>query len=311
MMDVSQFIDSPEMREYLKTVHLSERTCEELVRDAPRPLVEKVAWLEQNGSEALAEESRRALKGLELKPGEFLYLRENWYDDEDFGYTWGASSGVPFYSLDAAVRYIRQEMAGEEWNGDFLCWAQLDKWLPGEDGVYCLLYTYYLFRGEVVYFDGFEYFEQYPDPFIKAYNFCGAPDLNIPIPFHPGDIVTIDCRPLMPRKPVVLLEADDSDCCGVTCLFRREEDGNWEVGNVKHSRCWAGYPNTSPYISPLYRLATFQGELEKDERLIGEVSKFIDGDAKKGQDLWEDLNQEMNRLNREWLKNEEICSFLG
>ena len=73
MMDVSQFIDSQEMREYLKTVQLSERTCEELVCGSPRPLAEKLAWLEQQGS-ARAEKVRLALKGLELKPGEFFYL---------------------------------------------------------------------------------------------------------------------------------------------------------------------------------------------------------------------------------------------
>lgn len=45
-MDIYHFIDSPEMREHLRTVQLSERTCEELVCGAPRPLTEKLAWLE-------------------------------------------------------------------------------------------------------------------------------------------------------------------------------------------------------------------------------------------------------------------------
>ena len=68
MMDVSQFIDSQEMREYLKAVQLSERTCEELVCGSPKPLAKKLAWLEQQGS-ACAEEVMRALEGLKLKPG--------------------------------------------------------------------------------------------------------------------------------------------------------------------------------------------------------------------------------------------------
>ena len=209
---------------------------------------------------------------------------------------------MPFYSLDAAVRHIGQEMDEEERNEDSLCWTQLDKWAPREDGDYRQSYTYYLFGDEAVYFE--------INPASRRDCFCGAPNLNVPIPFKPGDIVTIDCRPLMPRKPVVLLEVDDY-CCGVTCLFRREEDGKWEVGNVKHSRCWADVPCEYPAISPLYRLATFRGNLKEDERLLEKVSKYIDGDVKKGQDLWENLNQAMNRLDREWLKNEEICSFLG
>ena len=115
----------------------------------------------------------------------------------------------------------------------------------------------------------------------------------------------------MPIKPVVLLEVDNHDYCGVTCLFRREEDGKWEVGTVKHSRCWSVLPHVFPAISPLYRLASFRGELIEGEWMLESVSDYIDGDVKKGQDLWADLNQAMNRLDREWLKNEEICSFLG
>lgn len=299
MMDVSQFIDSQEMWEYLKTVQLSERTCEELVCGSPKPLAEKLSWLEQQGS-ARAEKVRRALKGLELKPGEFLYLTEKWYDN-DFIW-WNQSSGVPFSSLDAAVRHIRQEMAEEEWDEDSLCWTRLEKWVPGEDGDYHNPYTYYLIRDEIVYFD---------NPTGRLDPFCGAPDLDVPIPFKPGEIVYIDCTPFMPPKPVVLLEVNNHDCCGVTCLFRGEDDGYWEVGSVKHSRCWSVLPHVFPAISPLYRLASFCGELMEGEWVLEIVSDYIDGDMKKGQDLWENLNQTMNHLNREWLKNEEICSFLG
>lgn len=299
MMDVSQFIDSQEMREYLKAVQLSERTCEELVCGSPKPLAKKLAWLEQQGS-ACAEEVMRALEGLKLKPGEFIYLTEKWYDS-DFIW-WNQFSGVPFSSLDAAVRHIRQEMVEEE-GWDENSWFQLDKWVPGEDGAYRQAYTYYLIRDEIVYFENY--------PTVRRDPFCGAPDLNIPIPFKPGDIVTVDCRPFMPIKPVVLLEVDNHDYCGVTCLFRREEDGKWEVGTVKHSRCWSVLPHVFPAISPLYRLASFRGELIEGEWMLESVSDYIDGDVKKGQDLWADLNQAMNRLDREWLKNEEICSFLG
>lgn len=297
MIDVSQFIDSPEMREHLRTVQLSKRTCEELVCGSPKPLAEKLVWLEQQGS-ACAEEVRRALEGLKLKPGEFIYLTEKWYDS-DFIW-WNQSSGVPFSSLDAAARYIRRKMAEEEWDEDSLCWTQLGKWVLGKDSFYHQSYTYYLLRDEIVYFENY--------PTGRRDPFCGAPDLNVPILFQPGDIVTIDCRPFMPIKPVALLEVDDY-CCGVTCLFRREEDGKWEVGSVKHSRCWAGF-REFPVISPLYRLAAFRGELGKDERLLGEVSKYIDGDVEKGQDLWENLNQEMNRLDRQWLEEREVIELL-
>lgn len=299
-MDFTKFIDSLEMREHLKTLQLSKRTCEDLVCGSPKPLAEKLVWLEQQGS-ARADEARRALDGLKLKPGEFLWLTTVWYDSDFHG--WESSTEGPFPSLDAAVRHIRQDMVEQEWDEDSLCWTQLDKWMPGKDGAYRQSYTYYLIRDEIVYFDS--------HPTSRRDPFCGAPDLDVPIPFKPGDIVTIDCRPFMPIKPVVLLEANNHECCGVTCLFRREEDGKWEVGTVKHSRCWSVLPHVFPAISPLYRLASFRGELIEGEWMLESVSDYIDGDVKKGQDLWADLNQAMNRLNREWLKNEEICSFLG
>lgn len=299
MMDVSQFIDSQEMREYLKTVQLSERTCEELVCGAPRPLSEKLAWLEQWGSPALAEKAKGALDGLKLKPGEFLWLTSVWYDSDFHG--WDSGSVGPFPSLDAAVRHICEEMADEEWDEDSLCWTQLDKWMPGEDGAYHQSYTYYLIRDEIVYFD---------NPTGRWDHFCGAPDLDIPIPFKPGEIVYIDCTPFMPPKPVVLLEVNNHDCCGVTCLFRGEDGSNWEVGSVKHSRCWSGL-REHPAISPLYRLARYYGDLwGGSEGLLEKVSKYIDGDAKKGQRLWKDLDLYMARTDNCGLYGREILSFL-
>lgn len=279
----------------MRNIQLSERTCEELVCGSPRPLSEKTAWLERWGSPALAEKARGALDGLKLKPGEFLWLTEEWYDD-DF-YRARSSSVGPFPSLDGAVRHIRQEMAEEEWDEDSLCWTRLEKWAPEEDGDYHNPYTYILVRDEIMYFES--------DPANIRDCFCGAPDLDVPIPFKPGDIVFIDCTLFMPPKPVVLLEVNNHDCCGVTCLFRREEDGYWEVGSVKHSRCWSG-PPVYTVISPLYRLASFHGELEEDEWILEAVSEYIDGDVKKGQDLWNGLNQVMNRMNRGWLRKVEI-----
>lgn len=189
-MDVSQFLDSPEMREHLKDIQLSERVCEELVCGAPRTLADKVAWLEHRGSN-LTKETRRALHSLELKPGEFLFLVEEWYDFDSCGRSTSYSYyGMPFPSLEHALSHIRQVMAEEEWNNDSLFWTKLDKFMLGKDGVYHHLYTYYLIKDEVVYFE--------TNPSRPQNCFCGASDLNVPIPFKAGDIVAIDCKPFMP-----------------------------------------------------------------------------------------------------------------
>lgn len=297
ILGIYKFIDSKDMREYLRTVQLSERTCEDLVCGAPRPLSEKVAWLEQQGS-ARAEKARQALDALNLRPREFLLVFDEWYDDDCFGRS--HDFGVPLSPLEAALEHIRYMIAEYRDEGS-LCWNRMERWRLCKHGS-SFHYSYFLIRDEIVYFEGL--------PMNMRNCFCGAPDLDLPIPFNPGDIVKIDCTPFMPPKPVVLLEVNNNDCCGATCLFRREEDGNWEVGQVKHSHCWAKIPRVYPVISPLYRLASFRGNLGEGERLLEKVSKYIDGDVKKGQGLWANLSQTANRFDRCWLEEREISSFL-
>ena len=193
---------------------------------------------------------RNALDALELKSGELLLLREAWYD-EDFSEDNESRSSLPLLSLDAALRYIRDEMKEEAWDSETECWTKLEKWGPGENGEMEHLYTYYLIRDEIVFFEKLE-----RDPrehwFWRTADFdysFDSQNLNLPIPYQPGDIVEVNCLPFAPVKHVLLLEVG-SDCCGVSALFRRE-DGKWDTGALKHGHCWQSY---RPMLSPLYRI---------------------------------------------------------
>ncbi len=56
---------------------------------------------------------------------------------------------------------------------------------------------------------------------------------NIPIPFHAGDIVTLDCRPFAPVSHTVILKiGDNRDCCCLQSLYR-EDNGTWDTEAVK------------------------------------------------------------------------------
>lgn len=87
------------------------------------------------------------------------------------------------------------------------------------------------------------------------------------------------------------MEAGD-DCCGVTCFFRDEKSGLWVTGSVKYSRLWRERPNIS--MSPLYRLESFHGTLEKEETVLSAVQQYVGGEAEKGQRLWETASKKDN-----------------
>jgi hypothetical protein len=113
--------------------------------------------------------------------------------------------------------------------------------------------------------------------------------VNLPVPFHAGDIVTIDCRPFAPVvHAVILTVGDNRDCCCLQSACRSEE-GKWETGGVKHGYC---FPNEFDYhllagvTSPLYRIATFKEELPEDEKLLGLVSQYVSGDEDRGESLF-------------------------
>ena len=113
-------------------------------------------------------------------------------------------------------------------------------------------------------------------------------DLDLPIPFKPGDIVTLNSLPFRPVKQAVLLEVDNRDCCGVQILYPRKNKitGNtvWETGALKHGDGWEGY---FPMLSSLYRLSKYEGELSDEECILKDVQKLIYQNEENGRKLWE------------------------
>lgn len=242
--------------------------------------------IERRTAKEHADAIRRALDALKLKPGEILCKREHWFDEdimeEEYGY------GVLFQTMEAAADYMRRELEyeldGDEPDDD-VCpgWTELEKWAPGENGMMENPYTFYLFNDKVVYFtenrlwrDGLSWL---PESRVYA---GGDLDLNLSVPFRPGDIVEVNCLPFVPVRRVLLLEIGD-DCCGVTCLYHAE-DGRWKTGALKHGL----FTDTFNFhISPLYRITSFSGILPPEERLLTAAQAYIAEDAGRGGKLWE------------------------
>ena len=247
---------SKEMAAYLEKHQVSRQTAIEIVIKVPVSLEKKAALLDKiaatdetvaDASEESREEEkqmsgrlyrkcliwrrtaaehadaiRRALDALKLKPGEILCKREHWFDEDIMEEKYG--EGVLFQTMEAAADYMQRELEyeldGEELNADeYMGWTELDKWVPGENGRMEKPYTFYLIFDAVVYFTENRLLHNDLSWFPESRFYAGGDlDLNLPIPFQPGDIVSLDCRPFAPMKPVVLLEVDD-DCCGVQMLY--------------------------------------------------------------------------------------------
>ncbi|MEE1173407.1 MAG: hypothetical protein U0K87_13755 [Ruminococcus sp.] len=284
---------SEEMERYLIGCKHNDYEMIEIILGAPLTLTEKRKLLEllntqdSEGYDDVAECIREfddALAALELKDGEIFTLSEYWYDDDILDEN--RSFAEPFLSFQAAAEYIKKLIEEETEDLDdideYVCWTEITKWLPVGDGKMKDVYSYTFVGNEIHYF---KRIGNIPRDSYRGYK--SSLDLNLPIPFKPGDIVTLNCLPFRPVKQAVLLEVDNRDCCGVQMLYPRKNkitgDTILETGALKHGDGWEGY---FPMLSSLYRLSKYEGELSGEERILKDVQKLIYQNEETGRKLW-------------------------
>ncbi len=260
------FIPSLEMREYLKDKDLDERQIENIILGSPVPLRKKAEYA--TGGVLLA--INKALGELHLEKGEIFYLKEAWFDEHNNRPEYYGNA--PFLSLEKAMRRIR------ELDGDYeYQWFELEKWIT--DGNELLhKYTYYIWNGNIVYF---EYGEDY---FFTDLRFNRIKDLNLPVPFKVGDIVTIDCTPFAMPKQAIITEVGNVRGSDLQALYRFAND-RWGIGSLKHySTIFAGW---YPHMSTLYRMAKHEGELSREEeKVFKKAQEYLKGSDSQGRRLY-------------------------
>ena len=261
--------ESEEMKEYL-IAHpevLNARQISDIISGAMLPLGVKAELMKEVDKAAYLD-IKEAIDALELKPGQFFIFSIEGTEVRDGIAEPGRDCIGPCADLEKVRKYIRKhyyEISEEEslWEHrlDADWWVSLELYEPRDDGSYFNLYTYYMIADEICYFDKGQYLDD--DGFYchsdVHYSWEGV-NLNISIPFKPGDIVTIDGRPFCGIKHVLLTEVGD-DCCGVQAIYKRL-DGQWDVGAVKHGSVYDYY--THPMLSPLYRLEKYDGKIEDE-----------------------------------------------
>ena len=303
---IDRCIQSEEMRNYLKKQELSVFTLTDIIAGFPLYLRKKLELYDligDNGyTNSFRQETEKALAELTLDEGDVLCLEEWWYDNDILGEK--ASFTGPFTTLHAALGYIKESFTDEELDDDEACWSILEKWVPGnEHGKMDNTYTYYLIKDEVVYFTSDDNIN---NRFSGFHGYVDSMNLSLPIPFKPGDIVILDSLPFVPIRLAILLEVNNSDCCGVQILYRHG-DGLWRTGALKHG---AGWKDTWPMLSSLYRLSLYQAELNEKDKILLDIQNYILKKEHNGALLWERINNTRTRWDMPALSTSDLFDMI-
>lgn len=249
----------------------------------------------------LAGIASRIVQEMRPKPGEFFYVTACSYE-EDMARIEEKTVGA-FLTWEHIFGAIQEYLGNDADEEECLNWSfYVEKWTPDGGGRLNNDYSYIVMDCKVCYCCCEDL------PVWERFDFSGYDDLNLPVPFHAGDIVTFDCRPFGPVSHGVILEVgDNSDCCCLQALYR-ERDGTWDTGAVKHGHVFPGCH--SPRMSPLYRLSSFHGQLPEEECLLESVSRYVNGDEKRGAALWNHIFELTDRGRRETVTEGQIISYM-
>ena len=145
---------------------------------------------------------RKALNGLMNSADGDIFLLNTYYRAKnDFKH----SEAVPFTSYEKAVQYI----ALRGYNNENV-YHTLDKWHTDSEGNMEEIYWYVIANGQAIYFcDNETGLDVYPE--------CR---LNLPVPFEPGDIITVQDIPFAEKRYGIIIDVGDNiDCCCVQVLY--------------------------------------------------------------------------------------------
>ena len=288
---IKRYVESNQMRDYLVSVvdKLQKWQIIELICGARAEIKDKIESLlelskfetneekkDEKSAYNTAKMGKKFLEELTVKQGEVLLNMEYGYDDEKAEEKiWGAA---PHFSVKSVIKYVNEEYEelDEKEKQDALYWYRLEKYTPrNDDELDWRCYYTVAPNGEIWYARDLEKDE--------SRSFDDSQDLNLPVPFEVGDIITIDCRPFAPVKHAVILEKGDNlGCCSVQCAWITEK-GKIRKGALKHSSLFDD--KSFIRVSPLYHAEVFDGELSPEEQPLKEISKFVYRNEEKGKNF--------------------------
>lgn len=279
---IVNLLHSPELKDFLlkNLFNLTADDYSSIVAGAPIGLLKKKVLLSRLASDskfakdsatiknyiAAIDSAYESLYGNDKDKRFFsitLRIGCNSDDDNIIDGTYYASS---IEDAQKAIRKYRKENADYDWK--CLYW-QIEQLRSGTPAGYCGFSSpEYKFiadgNGEIQYFLKIK---NEKSLFSKVAGAFGGVNLNLPVPYSPGDILEIDCSPYTCGPHYCRLTEVGNDCCGIQCIYP-DEDGKLGSGALKHGNYFADPYRNPQYLSPLYHAKIYNDELPEKYRII-------------------------------------------
>ena len=219
----------------------------------------------------------QAVQYLTMENGTIFLIQLMGYDDDNQSDIMdGPYVATSLADAKRATRKYYDDEPGTEWQT--LYW-RMELYVDGqneirENGFLSPKYTYIMDKnGEIQYF----IHERKTSNYLKGplgsrgesqfHSACS--DLNLPVPYQPGDVLVIDCRPYAPGAFYCRLKEVGDDCCGIQCEYVNSE-GEIETGALKHGDYFFNHRKVYQYLSPLYKAKIVsKDELDWDDYVKG------------------------------------------
>jgi hypothetical protein len=287
---LSDFVSSKDMQEYLDYKDLREWNLCELIYFAPASVEAKLDFFKKlqaaedddrsSEDNLMAQYITNLEDGLKEMSGEGIFTITNGFFDEKGKDTDYVDVNI-CTTFEAAMKCVKENFSGCKYASDDLIWYEIEKRIPIEDGMTRIICTYTIVNGELWYIDmESDYYEDH----MMAIGYFGRDNLNLAVPFLPGDIAKVDGFPYGPKYRMMIVSVGDNrDCC---CLqgLAKNEDGKWTVGAVKHGD--VGY-HYYPKISPLYSAEKTDELFGEDEEVWSKIKEYVAGDQSKAEKFYD------------------------
>lgn len=281
---INETIASQSMRDYLiqNIQNLSEQHMAEMICKSPIQIQRKVELCKQLHGKIYRKYEKVGLyylNELSLKEKEVFCLNSYCVDkDESI-----LLESRPFYSYEAAMQYLKENYEDAD-----LFWHVLEKWVLDTKGNLQSFLLYEIIKGKLCYvYKGLD-FEKLAAKNIRinyAISAYHGMDMNLPVPFKVGDIITVDSYPFYGKQKILIIEVgDNQDCCCLQGLYNTKKK-KLGYGAVKHNSFFKDLEERVK-IPALYQAEIFRGGFSGEEIYLQKVAEWIKKKEENGKKLW-------------------------
>ena len=195
---------------------------------------------------------------------------------------------VPFYDYRKLESYMQeQEENGETMNH---VWYEIERYRENDNGDLEEFCDYIVISRKIMYYS-----------YYRTYDCLPNPNLNLPIPFKPGDVISADSLPFAEEKQALILETGDNhDCCSIQ-VMHLSRSRNLETTALKHASHF--FDNEGYYkISALYTAGSYQCDGSENDQVLKIVSRYVNGDEDRGRALGNCLPAPCMMFNEKFIK---------